>query len=182
MNDQPKHQLKRQGATVDDDVDIPPDQTTLPKRRRRNIHNTETVTTTRRFVEIKRPTIIETIVSELGHCTQNRLDKLKEQLKVWESNGTLPSSRTFSLIPPPPPPPYFNPMYLSLIFLCTASFGLSSLTQQVSSIQAMNFRQSPILNYTFFLQTPTPEGIWTRNYRERSSSVMPYMRLLSFKC
>src|SRR5208282_336750 len=45
-------------------------------------------------VESKSPTIIESAVSQINQYLENRLDKVKEDLRVWERNGILSFSWT----------------------------------------------------------------------------------------
>ena len=65
----------------------PLDQIQSKRSRPHSANKIATITARSPSVESKNRTIIESAVSELRLYFQNRLDKLKERLRVWESNG-----------------------------------------------------------------------------------------------
>ena len=90
----PDHKRKRSLSRSSDpptaatgDIDSPLDPIRSKRSRPHAQNGITTMTARSPSIESKNPKIIESAVSELRLYFQNRLDKLKERLRVWESNG-----------------------------------------------------------------------------------------------
>lgn len=71
----------------------PPDQIRR-KFARLDTYTASTVSIHERSVDSTKPTIVESAIFQLQACLENRLDKVKENLRVWESNGIVTFSWT----------------------------------------------------------------------------------------
>jgi hypothetical protein len=103
----------------------PPDQIRR-KFARLDTYTASTVSIHKRPVDSTKPSIVESAIFQLQACLENRLDKVKENLRVWESNGIVtfspriyPSFLFFSAcllfslsLSFPAPPPFFPAIYL----------------------------------------------------------------------
>src|SRR5947208_3317938 len=77
------------------DTNSPSLEQIQPKRARLETH--DDVAAHDPSVESKSPSIIESAVSQIKVYLENRLDKVKEDLRVWESNGILSFSSAAAL-------------------------------------------------------------------------------------